>query len=270
MEAQELGNTALDISDTDPARLRPDLALDGARVVVLGGTSGLGYAVAAAAARDGADIVVVSSRQARVNAAVGALSRMGAATGRAAEGHALDLADEAEVQELFARIGPFDHLVYTAGDSLMLHRVAETDLAAARGFMDVRLWGAFAAVKYARAVLRPGGSIVLTTGTAGRRPQAGWAVAAMLCSAIEGLTRALAVELAPIRVNAVSPGAVRTPLWRDMPEQQREAMWQSLSELLPVGRVGEAEDIAQAYLFLMRERHATGQVIVVDGGGVLV
>jgi len=239
------------------------MALNGERVVVLGGTSGLGYAVATKAARAGAAVVVASSRRERVEAAVASL-------GEGAEGRVVDLADEANVRDFFAGVGPFDHLVYTAGESLLTGDVAATDVSAARAFFDVRLWGAFAAAKYAGPLLRPSGSIVLTTGAAGRRPHRGWAVAATLCTAMEGLTRALAIELAPIRVNVVCPGVVRTPLWRDMPEAARDAMYRDLGATLPVGRVGEAEDLAEAYLFLMRERYATGQVVVVDGGAMLV
>jgi len=111
---------------------------------------------------------------------------------------------------------------------------------------------------------------VLTTGIAGQRPRKGWVVAASVCGTIEALTRALAVELAPIRVNAVSPGVVRTNLWQSMSAPERERLYESLGKSLPVGRVGEAHDLAQAYLFLMQEGFSTGQVVVVDGGTVLV
>jgi NAD(P)-dependent dehydrogenase (short-subunit alcohol dehydrogenase family) len=87
---------------------------------------------------------------------------------------------------------------------------------------------------------------------------------------MEALTRALAVELAPIRVNAVCPGVVKTELWSDMPESDRQTMYSDIGRKLPVGRVGEADDLAQAYIYLMREGYSTGQVIVVDGGAVLV
>ena len=128
----------------------------------------------------------------------------------------------------------------------------------------------YTAVKYGIPHIRAGGSIVLTTGVAGARPRKGWTVAASICSAMEGLTRALAVELAPVRVNAVSPGVVRSPFWGAMSEHDREAMYRDASARLPVGRVGEVDDIAEAYLYLMRENFSTGQVIVVDGGTVLV
>ena len=111
---------------------------------------------------------------------------------------------------------------------------------------------------------------MLTTGIAGQRPQKGWVLAASVCGTIEALTRALAVELAPIRVNAVSPGIVRTNLWQTMSATDRERLYETVGNSLPVGRIGEAHDIAQAYLFLMREGFATGQTVVIDGGRVLV
>lgn len=233
------------------------------RIVVLGGTSGIGWEVAKQAAAQGAEAVIVSSNVERVKQAV-------ADIGGNAQGHAVDLTSEPAIQAFFQTAGAFDHLVFTAGDSLRLSELASADLQAARRAFEVRYWGALAAVKYATPYLRSGGSVVLTTGIAGARPQKGWVFGASVCGAMEALTRALAVELAPIRVNAVSPGIVRTNLWQNIPEQDREKMFASRGATLPVGRVGEAGDIARAYLFLMQEEFATGQVVVVDGGGVLV
>ena len=99
-------------------------------------------------------------------------------------------------------------LAFTAGETLQLGRLSETDIAAARAFFGLRYWGAYMAAKYGSSGIRPGGSIVFTSGLAGTRPHAGWSLGASICSAMEGLTRALAVELAPIRVNIVSPGVV--------------------------------------------------------------
>jgi NAD(P)-dependent dehydrogenase (short-subunit alcohol dehydrogenase family) len=115
-----------------------------------------------------------------------------------------------------------------------------------------------------------GGSIVLTTGTAADRPGPGWALAASICGAINGLTRALAVELAPIRVNAVAPGVVRSPLWRLMEEADREQLYQSIGSSLPAGRIGEVDDVAKAYLYCLTQSFATGTILTVDGGTVLV
>ena len=134
----------------------------------------------------------------------------------------------------------------------------------------MRYWAVLAAVKYASTHIREGGSIILTTGIAAERPRRGWTLAASVCGAIVSLTRALAVELAPIRVNAVSPGVVRTNLWQNMQEHEREGMYESLGKILLVGHAGEACEIARAYLFLMHEGYTTGQTVVVDGGAVLV
>jgi NAD(P)-dependent dehydrogenase (short-subunit alcohol dehydrogenase family) len=233
------------------------------RVVIVGGSSGIGFAVAEETASQGAEVVIVSSKAERVQEAIQSI-------GRDAGGDAVDVSDEKAVESFFTNLGVFDHLVFTAGDSLQLHQLADTDLKQARRAFELRYWSALATVKYGSPQIRNGGSIVLTTGVAGRRPLSGWVIAASVCGTIEALTRALAIELAPIRVNAVSPGVVRTNLWQNMSSAERERLFESVGKRLPVGRVGEAHDIAQAYLFLMQEGFCTGQTVVVDGGAVLV
>src|SRR4029077_16978647 len=239
------------------------MTLDGKRIVVLGGSSGIALATVQAAAREGATVVIASSRKARIDEA---LAMLPAGT----EGHVLDLADREATEALFARLGSFDHLVFTAGDTLQLGSLARTDVDAAHRFFTLRYWGAYCAAKYGSSSIRKGGSIVFTSGIAGQRPLPGWALGASICAAMEGLTRALAVELAPIRVNVVSPGVVKTPLWSNMAEAEREALYQQMADSLPVSHVGDAAEIAQAYLYLMRQSYSTGQVLVVDGGATLV
>jgi len=238
-------------------------SLEKRRVVIVGGSSGIGLAVAEEAASQGAEVVIVSSNAERVQEAIRSI-------GGEARGQAVDVSDEKAVESFFANLGAFDHLVFTAGDSLQLHELADTNLKQARHAFELRYWSALAAVKYGSPQIRNGGSIVLTTGVAGRRPRSGWVIAASVCGTIEALTRALAIELAPIRVNAVSPGVVRTNLWQNMSSAEREQLFENAGKRLPVGRVGEAHDIAQAYLFLMQEGYSTGQTVVVDGGTVLV
>jgi NAD(P)-dependent dehydrogenase (short-subunit alcohol dehydrogenase family) len=233
------------------------------RVVVLGGSSGIGLEVARQAATQGARVVIASSSPERLQKAVESI-------GGEAEGQAVDVSDERAVATFFSKLGAFDHLVFTAGDSLQLHDLAATDLQQARSAFELRYWSALAAVKYGSPHICKEGSIVLTTGIAGQRPRKGWVIAASVCGTIEALTRALAVELAPIRVNAVSPGLVRTSLWQSMTAAERENLFESVGKSLPVGRIGEAHDVAQAYLFLMQEGFSTGQTVVVDGGTVLV
>ncbi len=238
------------------------MSLNGQRVVVLGGTAGIGLATAQAAAAAGATVIVSSSSRARVDQALATLP-----TGT--EGYRVDLTDENAVEALFTGLGEIDHVVYTAGGPLVLGELDSLSFEGVRRTLDVRVWGALSAAKHARAHLRPGGSITLTTGSAGRRPTPGWVVGASSCGAIESLTRALAVELAPIRVNAVMPGMVRTELWTPVAGPDAPALYESTGKGLLVGRVGEPEDIAAAYLYLMQNAFSTGAVLELDGGHVL-
>jgi NAD(P)-dependent dehydrogenase (short-subunit alcohol dehydrogenase family) len=142
------------------------MTLHGKRIVVLGGSSGIGLATAQAAVREGATVVIASSRKARVDEALATLP-----TGT--EGHVLDLADRDATQALFARLSSFDHLVFTAGDTLQLGSLATSDVDAAHRFFTLRYWGAYCAAKYGNRSIRRGGSIVFTSGIAGQRPRAG-------------------------------------------------------------------------------------------------
>lgn len=240
-----------------------NMQLKSQRIVILGGTSGIGLATAERVAGEGATAIVASSDTSRVNAALKQLPE-------GTEGYTVDVRSEPELRDLFSRIGRFDHLVFTAGETLRIGPIADTKLDAAKSALDIRVWGAFAAVKHAVSYLSPHGSIVLSSGIAATRPGPGWALAASVCGALDALTRALAVELAPVRVNAVAAGVVRSDLWRHMSEEDRSAMYHSLAGALPVGRVGEVSDIAETFLYLMRNGYSSGTIVTVDGGSVLV
>ncbi|MEU0988832.1 SDR family oxidoreductase [Streptomyces sp. NPDC005953] len=232
------------------------------RVIVLGGTSGIGLATALAAAGRGALVTVASSRRDTVEAAVKTLPP-------GSRGVVCDARDEKDVQRLFAETGPFDHLVFTAGDSLLLDRIEAITSSDARGAFEIRFWGAWLAAKYAKEHLRPGGSIILSSGIAAGRPPSGGSVVAPVCAAVEALTRALAVELAPIRVNAVAAGMVDTDLWADVPAAARAAIFAEARRTLPARTTGEPADIAEAHLHLMTARFTTGTVLTIDGGATL-
>jgi NAD(P)-dependent dehydrogenase (short-subunit alcohol dehydrogenase family) len=174
------------------------------------------------------------------------------------------------VDTVFERIGQFDHLVFTAGEAFQLMDLGSMDLGVAQELFTLRYFGTLSAIQAAAPRIRPNGSIVLSTGIAGDRAGPGWSVGASICGAVESLTRVLAVELAPIRVNAVSPGLIRTPLWARMPAADREQMYASVAASIPVGRAGEPQDIADTFVFLMNQGFATGSIITVDGGAVLV
>jgi len=233
--------------------------LEGKKVVVLGGTSGFGFATAKAAAIAGASVMVASRSRKNVDNALKELPK-------GVEGATVDVGDEAALKRFFAELGGLDHLVVTAGDSLS---PSSDSYAQARQIFEVRFWGAYLSAKTAFPDIRPGGSITLTNGIVGIRPWKGWSVASAVAGAVESLTRALALEMAPIRVNTVCAGMVKTPLWGGMTDADRDAMYAQQASILPVGRVGEAEDIAEAYLYLMQSGFTTGQVVVADGGSVI-
>lgn len=177
--------------------------LQGKKVVVLGGTSGFGLATAKGAADAGAKVVIASRNRENVDRALKELPK-------SVEGTIVDVGDEAALERFFAGLNGFDHLVVTAGDSLSPS--ADT-YAQARQIFEVRFWGAYLSAKTAFPHMRPGGSITLTNGIVGIRPWKGWSVASAVAGAVESLTRALALEMAPIRVNTVCAGMVKTPLW---------------------------------------------------------
>lgn len=237
--------------------------LKGKKVVIIGGSSGIGLATAKLAASKGANIIIVSSKQERIDLALQEIKSESI-------GYPIDVTDEMQLKNLFEKIGFFDHLIFTAGENLVLSTVNETDLQDARDYFNIRYWGAFAAVKYATPFIRATGSIVLTSGIASNRPNKGWALGASICAAMEGFTRAMAMELAPIRVNIVSPGVVKTQLWNGMSENDREAMYTNIGNALPVKRVGEAQDIAKTFVYLLEQEYGTGQTLIIDGGTSLV
>jgi NAD(P)-dependent dehydrogenase (short-subunit alcohol dehydrogenase family) len=241
------------------------LTLSEKRVVVIGGTSGIGYAVAEAALAEGAEVVVGSSQVANVEAATRNL-------GNRAAGHPINVKDETAVAGFFEQAGPFDHLVFTAGDwgDRGLRLLTVVDLARAHELFDVRYWGALAAIKYGAPLIRDGGSITLTNGMIAHRPRKGSALSTAMAGGIEHLTRGLSVDLAPIRVNAVCPGAIRTDVWNSIPAEGREGQFKRMTSRQPIPRIGEPAEVAEAYLYLMKAGYTTGQVLHVDGGGSVV
>jgi NAD(P)-dependent dehydrogenase (short-subunit alcohol dehydrogenase family) len=237
------------------------MTLKDQRIILVGGSSGIGFAVAEGAAAEGARVVIASSHAAKVEAAVARL-------GGAASGFVVDVTDPAGVEAAFAVAGAFDHLVFTAGDwgGPRPRKLSDLDLEAARNGFGVRFWGALAAVKAAAGRIAPGGSITLTNGMIAHRPRHGPAIGSAMAGAVEHLARGLAVELAPIRVNCVCPGYIRTEVWASIPPETREASFQKFTAGQPLARIGEPAETAEAYLYLMRGGYTTGQVLKVDGG----
>ncbi|ELP6986387.1 SDR family oxidoreductase [Vibrio vulnificus] len=213
--------------------------------VVLGGTSGIGAELAKQLESDHT-IVHVASRQ----------------TG-------LDISDEKSVYHYFETIGAFDHLIVTAGSYAPAGKVVDVEITQAKYAFDTKFWGAVLAAKHGARYLKQGGSITLTSGMLSRKVVANTYVKAAINAAIEATTKVLAKELAPIRVNSISPGLTKTEAYKGMNADDRDAMYQRTQSHLPVGKVGEASDIAMAYLFAIQNSYMTGTVIDVDGGALL-
>ena len=238
------------------------MSMHNATVIILGGSSGIGLATAQAAQAEGAKVVITGRDAARLENARVAL-------GGNADARLLDAADEAGTRDLFAGLPAIDHVFITAGQLVLDSKLAP-DTASLRPALDTRVWGALYAAKYAAPKIRPGGSITFMSGTASRRPLPGASVATASCGAVDAFARALALDLAPIRVNTIQPGYIDTPLFDGIFGDQRDEILAAAGAKLPVGRVGRPDEIAQAVLFLMKNGYVTGINLVVDGGGLLV
>jgi NAD(P)-dependent dehydrogenase (short-subunit alcohol dehydrogenase family) len=238
------------------------MSLKNAKVLVVGGTSGIGLGVAAAVAERGAVPIVASRRQSSVDRALTQLPD-------GARGVVIDLTDAAALDRLADEVGDIDHLVFTAGEPLELGKLADLTPERITSFYGTRFVGAMTAVRVFAPRIVDGGSITLTSGTAAQQPGFG-VLPVSICGAMNAATTALAVELAPIRVNAVAPGIVRTPLWDALSTEDRDATYAAAAQQLPLSRIGEVEDVARAYVYCMEQTYGTGIVLTIDGGTVLV
>lgn len=231
-------------------------SLNGKTVIVIGGSSGIGAAVAKAAAARGAQVVLAGRRLVS-----------GVDNGLRSE--PVDVTDAASLQRLFEAVGPFDHLVCTSGPSVRAKPLIETDLIEAQENFNVKLWGSLRAIQLALPFLNEHGSISLTSGQLGRKSVAGQFIKTSINAATEALVKQLAKELAPRRVNAISPGVIDTPAYAGLADDQRVAMFAKAGGALPVGRVGQAEEVAAGYVLAMENGFMTGAVMDIDGGGLL-
>ena len=181
-------------------------------------------------------------------------------------GRVIDTSDDDSVEEFF-RNSVWDHVVASAGAGGR-GKLPDLQVADAQAIMNIKYWGYFRIARAAK--ISPTGSLTFIGGKLAARPTPGTALIASINSAIEGLTRGLAVDLAPTRVNTISPGVIDTPLWDQMSTAAREAMYKKAAETLPARRIGQPEDVAQALIFLMTNPFATGMVMNLEGGALLV
>jgi NAD(P)-dependent dehydrogenase (short-subunit alcohol dehydrogenase family) len=228
-------------------------------VLVLGGSSGIGLATAKAAAAAGAKVTLASRSNDKVQAAV-------KETGHGAAGVALDTTDDAATEAFFANHPEWDHIVVSvaAGKSAGLHALT---MAEAYGNMNAKFWSAYKTARLAK--IPQDGSLTLVSGFLSQRPNKDALLQGCINAALESLGRGLAMTLAPVRVNTVSPGLIDTPIRAAMPADKKKAVLDHAAATLPVRRVGQPEDVADAILMLMTNPFTTGSTLFIDGGGLI-
>jgi len=233
--------------------------LRGVRVLVVGGGSGIGLSSALAFADAGARVTIAGRTRAKLEAARDR-------SGHRLEVAVLDASREAEVRAFAVAHGTFDHLVLCANAGGTIGTFSTLDVAAMRAYFDNKLWAYIHLLREAPHLVARGGSITLVNGAASRLAAPGMGALAIVNGGLDAAVRPLAIELAPTRVNAIAPGVIDTPYWDKLGDAQREAMYDVAARAVPVGRVGTAEDVAAAALFLAENGFVTGTVLDVDGG----
>ncbi|MEM9239017.1 MAG: SDR family oxidoreductase [Pseudomonadota bacterium] len=237
------------------------MKIKGQTVVVVGGGSGIGKAIAAQSIAAGADVIISSRNAAKLEATV---KQFGAGSALP-----LDMTDAVSVASWADALPQMDHLVISASSAAhgRFSDLPEDDL---RGMFDAKFFGPYATAKAALNKINKKGSITLFSGVLSRRPGLNCSGLGAVNGAIEALTKGLALELGPdLRVNCLSPGMVRSEAYAGMDSNDRERMYETTGESLPVGRVGSVQEAAEAAMFLMENAYTTGIVLDVDGGHMI-
>ncbi|MEV4253515.1 SDR family oxidoreductase [Spirillospora sp. NPDC049652] len=228
------------------------------RVVIMGGTSGIGRAAAERLAARGAEVIVTGrdpERLAELKATVSAAEQV-------------DGTDEAQVREFFERTGEFDHLVLAfSPGGLAVGPVAEVGADAVRRMFEGKLFAYLSVIRLAAGRVK--GSITVLSAASARAANPGTAVLAAVNGAIERMVPPLAAELSPVRVNAVAPGLIDTPWWSFIAEDERSATFGRFTAALPVPRAGQADEVADAIAYLVSADYVTGTILPVDGGATI-
>jgi NAD(P)-dependent dehydrogenase (short-subunit alcohol dehydrogenase family) len=239
------------------------MSFDGQRVVVIGASAGIGEATARAFAARGAAVTITGRSKERLDQAA-------ARIGHPVEVAEADATDRAALDAFFAATGTVDHLVLTASPGAVgAGPLAALDEAALRQAFDGKFFAHVNAIQAALPRLRADGSVTIVSAASARAAFAGTAALAAANGALEAIVAPLAVELAPLRVNAVSPGVIDTPWWAGMPEDQRRAYFDAVAAVTPARRVGKPEDVAEAIAYLAGASFVTGTVLECTGGANL-
>lgn len=242
------------------------MSISNTKILVVGGGSGMGLALARRCLDAGARVVIAGRGEDRLRQAREALGNPAGL-----DVAIVDITREDQVAALFQRLGGLDHIVSTAADIEGAYQLLPAlELKAAQRVVESKLYGPLLLAKHGAPRLSAAGSMTFVSGIAAYRPAPRGSVVAAVNAALEGLVRALAVELAPIRVNAVSPGWVDTSIWAQVAGDRKDETLADMAERLPVGRIGQPDDIADAIAFLMGNGFTTGTTLHVEGGHRLV
>jgi NAD(P)-dependent dehydrogenase (short-subunit alcohol dehydrogenase family) len=228
-------------------------------VLILGGTSGIGRACAAALSDDGFAVTIVGRDAARAAALAGEL-------GALASGAGADATDDVAVGRLFADLPRPTHVVVSLAGGSAFGNFVDLAPADLRRALETKLFAYLTVARHALRALAPGGSLTFVTGVSGLRPSPGASCLAIANSAIGALVETLAIEAAPVRVNAVAPGTTDTPAWSRMPEATRASMFTNMASRTPMGRIAQPHDVARLVRSLIRHDFLTGLVVPCDGG----
>jgi NAD(P)-dependent dehydrogenase (short-subunit alcohol dehydrogenase family) len=224
-------------------------------ILIIGGTSGIGFAAAQLFVSSGSNVVIVGRNKAKLETALRAI-------GPSAQGEIADATDRPALNALFERHGTIGHLVLVAAGGGGAGLFPEIQCGVLRDGFDGKFWAQWNAAQSSLPFLAPAGSITFITAAASRHASPGTSGLAAINGALDRMVPALARELAPIRVNAISPGIISTAWWLDRPPE----LFKSLSGQAPLGRAGKPEEVADAVVFLVRNAFITGVVLDVDGG----
>src|SRR5471032_1604138 len=233
------------------------MMLQGKKVVVVGGSSGIGLSTAELAKAEGAEVIIASRNAERLKAAADKLG---------VNAIPADVTNDESVIQLFKTCGPVDHVVVTAAQ-LRTGPFKTVSMEDVRATMEGKFWGPWRVARAAE--IRAGGSLTLVSGFLSIRPRPNSAIVGSANGAIESLARSLALELAPVRVNCVSPGIIDTPIRAAMPEAARREMLDKIAAGLPVRLVGLSEDIARQIMAFVANGFATGSIVYIDGGALI-
>ncbi|KAM0342030.1 hypothetical protein ACHAPU_009758 [Fusarium lateritium] len=260
--------------------LFPTSKLNERRVLVIGGSSGIGFGVAEALIANGAFVILSSSSENKISTAIKRLKDKYPASSGQLQGFVCDLSSpetaEAEVKTLFENVtegGKLDHVVYTAGDAMLIGNLEGFSLVQILQAGMVRFFGPILVAQQLKSALKegPASSFTLTTGLAPQRPPKDFTVISAYLAGLDGVVTGLARDLAPIRVNQVSLGAVDTELWDHIRQAGGfEQFRADFEDRTLTQSMGNVQDVAESYLYLMKDKNATGSTLRTDGGLLLI